>query len=81
MNKDQVEAHILSLIAEKNVELVETDNTSLFFRCKECGAEWSPNLQEGGTLPSNYWVCPNECNNLKKVGWVVHRKGRRVKRD
>ena len=34
----------------------------VYLRCKTCGQEWSPNLIEGGRLPSGWWHCPKGCN-------------------
>ncbi len=42
------------------VHLIDQRNVRL--ECKTCGGKWSPNLQEGGRLPKDWWKCPNGCN-------------------
>ena len=32
------------------------------YRCKSCGAEWSPRLAPSGRRPPGWWKCPNLCN-------------------
>lgn len=46
--------------AEWNIELVNVQQS--VFRCKACGATWSPDLLENKKLSPDYWQCPNGCN-------------------
>lgn len=32
------------------------------FSCDACGLIWHVLLSNEGTLPGNYWTCPNGCN-------------------
>ncbi len=34
----------------------------LTLQCDTCGHTWSPNMEEGGRIPREYWNCPNGCN-------------------
>jgi hypothetical protein len=47
-------------LAKVGVEI--TDASRGHFRCKSCGASWSPNLRAHGYMPRGYWKCPNGCN-------------------
>ncbi len=37
-----------------------TDNDVVLLRCKVCGTQWVPILQEGKRLPSGWWSCPKD---------------------
>mgnify|MGYP001572771810 CR=1 FL=1 len=30
--------------------------------CAACGQKWSPEIDSGGKLPYDYWICPARCN-------------------
>ena len=53
-----------SELASVGVEIVTESHPWL--RCVECGRDWAPDFAPDGTLPSEYWHCPNGCNNTKK---------------
>ena len=36
------------------------------YRCHSCDESWSVNFQPGGGLPSQWWQCPNGCNEIGK---------------
>ncbi len=38
------------------------DRTELVLQCRACGEQWSPQLDAGGKLPFDYWLCPANCN-------------------
>jgi len=56
-----------SRLARVNVECI--DDERVWFRCKQCGQKWSPNLQPGGgKLSRGWWRCPNGCNgHIKNI--------------
>ncbi|MEW6182240.1 MAG: hypothetical protein AB1500_03555 [Bacillota bacterium] len=47
-------------LEKRGVEAV--DRYGSHFKCKHCGAVWSPNLLSGGRYPRGYWKCPHGCN-------------------
>jgi hypothetical protein len=47
-------------LSELGVRLI--NRMDVVLRCNECGENWSPQLDAGGKLPFDYWVCPAKCN-------------------
>jgi hypothetical protein len=46
--------------SELGIRLV--NRMDLVLRCHHCGETWAPQLDAGGKLPFDYWVCPARCN-------------------
>ncbi|MBV8551665.1 MAG: hypothetical protein JOY54_10215 [Acidobacteriaceae bacterium] len=34
----------------------------LELECLNCGETWAPRFYPDGTLPRDFWQCPNRCN-------------------
>lgn len=47
-------------LANLGVHLVNT--AEIILKCNACGETWSPQLDAGGKLPFDYFVCPAQCN-------------------
>ncbi|MBS1854624.1 MAG: hypothetical protein JST11_04610 [Acidobacteria bacterium] len=41
-----------------------TDRKELILQCERCGETWTPQLDAGGKLPFDYWLCPAKCNEM-----------------
>jgi hypothetical protein len=51
-------------LSELRVRLV--NSTDVVLRCNECGETWAPQLNSGGKLSFDYWVCPAKCNAARR---------------
>ncbi len=38
------------------------DVRELVLQCNKCGETWAPQLDSGGRLSFDYWICPAQCN-------------------
>ncbi len=38
------------------------DRPEAILECVECGHRWPPEIDSGGKLAYDYWVCPAGCN-------------------
>ena len=38
------------------------NRSDLVLQCIACGEHWTPQLDSGGHLPFDYWICPANCN-------------------
>lgn len=38
------------------------NRTELVLQCNKCGETWAPQLDSGGRLSFDYWICPAQCN-------------------
>jgi hypothetical protein len=47
-------------LANLGVHLVNA--ADLVLKCDSCGETWSPQLDAGGKLAFDYWICPAQCN-------------------
>jgi hypothetical protein len=52
-------------LARVGVELFDERNVRL--KCKTCGQVWSPHIQVGGRMPSNWWKCPNDPEHTRPM--------------
>ena len=59
-NGTKLKSHVAAKLSEAGVKCISVSHFRL--KCEKCGADWSPNVQSGGRLPRDYWVCPNGCN-------------------
>jgi hypothetical protein len=59
---DKVDARRMSdvQLASMGVRLFNRDD--LVLQCIACGETWTPQLDSGGKLPFDYWLCPAKCN-------------------
>lgn len=52
----------LSRLADgKQIEILEKN--PLLLHCRSCGAIWSVERLSDGTLPTDWWRCPDKCNH------------------
>jgi hypothetical protein len=58
----ELKYYVTRKLREKNVDLMAGYPIRVRLKCKKCGVEWSPDLQESGCLPRRYWACPEVCN-------------------
>ena len=47
-------------LAGLGVHLVNA--ADIILKCNACGETWSPQLDAGGKLPFDYFICPAQCN-------------------
>ncbi|MFH2201674.1 MAG: hypothetical protein ABIJ96_01020 [Elusimicrobiota bacterium] len=38
------------------------DEKRLLLECENCGVKFSPDIQPGGKLSRDWWMCPYRCN-------------------
>jgi hypothetical protein len=38
------------------------DRRPLTLQCLTCAGDWTPQPDVDGRLPSDYWLCPAQCN-------------------
>lgn len=56
----------LRFAEERQIEILEKD--PLLLHCRNCGAIWSVERLPDGTLPADWWQCPDKCNHFRCMG-------------
>jgi hypothetical protein len=66
LDKQDVRHMIDAELSKIGVRLV--NRTDVVLQCDQCGETWAPQLDSGGKLPFDYWICPAKCNAKKAPG-------------